>query len=206
MNTTTTSGLKGGSGLLVLLAAVLLSAAPVGAQTVASITSTQIVGEASWATRMFGKLSWEQVAAECSSPREICHLVEKNVRYKKEKQDQWATPEQTWTSGKGDCEDFALCIQDICSLKGISTKVHLYFPATGGKEGHAVLVGEWNGKVWFSSNGEYEEVKSEDEVKQRVARMLSCKEKQLWGLKLSERDVAKYLEKGLAVAGTTAAR
>ena len=106
----------------------------------------------------------------------------------------------TWARGKGDCEDMAICVQELCRQSGMSSKVHLYFPATGGREGHAVLVGEFNGKTWFSSNGSYEEVKSEQEVRQRMAKMLSCKESQLWVMKLNESEVAKYIEKSPARA------
>ena len=36
--------------------------------------------------------------------------------------------------------------------------------------------------------------------------MLSCKEKQLWGMKLTERDVAKYVESTPARAVAAGAR
>lgn len=168
--------------------------------TVASLTQPEPVATKSWAKRVFGRLEWSEVLKGYESPREICRLVEQNIRYKTEETDQWSKGEETWVRGRGDCEDFAVMIQELCALSGMQTKVHLYFPATGGKEGHAVLVGEWNGKVWFSSNGEYEEVKSEDDVRRRVARMLSCKEKQLWVMKLNETDVANYMSKAPARA------
>jgi hypothetical protein len=82
----------------------------------------------------------------------------------------------------------------------METKVHLYIPQGVGKEGHAVLVGEWKGKIWFSSNGSYEAVKSEDDVRRRVASMLSTKASKLWVMKLSDRDVAKFIERAPARA------
>lgn len=178
----------------------------VDAQSVASATQSSSAVSPSWAKRTFGRMDWSEAAQAYASPREICRLVEKNVRYKTEKTDKWSASGETWMAGYGDCEDFAILIQELCRLSGFETKVHLYFPATGGREGHAVLVGEWNGKIWFSSNGQYEEVKSEQEVRNRVARMLSCKEKQLWVMKLSDRDVANYIQKTPAVAVATAAR
>ncbi|MCO5043951.1 MAG: transglutaminase-like cysteine peptidase [Verrucomicrobia bacterium] len=170
---------------------------PASAQTVASATTPE---KTSWAKRTFGRMEWAEVAGqEFSTPREICKLVEKNVRYKKEAGDVWSRGEETWAAGRGDCEDFAVLIQELCGMRGFETKVHLYFPATGG-EGHAVLVGTLNGKTWFSSNGAYEEVKSEDDVRHRVARMLSVKDKQLWVMKLNEGDVANYIAKAPARA------
>lgn len=198
------NGSKKLMGLMALLLAGL-TLSPVSAQTVASATVSEPAPK-SWSKKMFGRVDWTEIEQAYSSPREICRLVEKNIRYTTEEQDNWSPASATWTRGRGDCEDFAICIQELCRLSGLNTKVHLYFPATGGREGHAVLVGEWNGKTWFSSNGSYEEVKSEDEVRGRVARMLSCKEKQLWVMKLNERDVTKYMEKSPARSVATAAR
>lgn len=170
------------------------------AQTVASAAPS-----VSWAKRTFGRMSWAEVEHAYAAPREICRLVEKNVRYKTEKQDHWATAAETWDRAFGDCEDFAILIQQLCRISGIEAKVHLYIPAKGG-EGHAVLVGEWNGKTWFSSNGSYEEVKSEQEVARRVAGMLSCKQKDLWVMRLNERDVANYIQKAGTRTVATASR
>lgn len=182
----------------IAIAVLLMTAAgaflaPAQAQTVAAATLPMPKHEKSWAQRMFGRPEWTEVEHTYASPREICRVVDQNIRYSKEETDNWSPAQATWGRGRGDCEDFAICIQELCRLSGISAKVHLYFPATGGREGHAVLVGEWNGKVWFSSNGTYEEVKSEQDVRRRVARMLSCKESQLWVMRLTETDVANYI-------------
>ena len=178
--------------LLGVLVWSLASVATVSAQTVATVTPAT---SKSWLSKAFGRTAWSEVAKAYDTPREICRVIDRNVRYVTEGQDQWAAPEATWARGRGDCEDFAIAIQELCRLSGIPADVHLYFPAGAGREGHAVLVGEWNGKIWFSSNGTYEEVKSEQDVRKRVASMLSCKEKQLWGMKLSQRDVVAYLDK-----------
>jgi predicted transglutaminase-like cysteine proteinase len=192
---------------IALIAALLLgSASMANAQSVAAATQSEASISPSWAKRTFGSMDWTEAAQSYATPREICRLVEKNVRYKTEKVDQWATAEETWTRRFGDCEDMAVLIQELAQVSGMQSKVHLYFPPTAGKEGHAVLVGEWNGKVWFSSNGSYEEVKSEDEVRKRVAKMLSAKADKLWVMKLSERDVARYIENSPARAVATAAR
>lgn len=174
---------------------------PASGQSVAAATQSEDAISPSWTKRTFGRMEWAEAASlKFSNPREIARLVEKNVRYKTEKADAWSTAEETWVAGRGDCEDFAVLIQELCKLNGMETKVHLYFPQGAGKEGHAVLVGEWNGKMWFSSNGAYEEVKSEEEVKRRVARMLSTKPANLWVMKLSDRDVAKFIERAPARA------
>lgn len=194
-----TNGRAKQNGVRIGLVAGLLLAwgtvSPAAAQTVAAVTVPTPAPAKSWAKKVFGRPDWIEVAHAYESPKAICRLVENEIRYKTEDVDAWSQAEETWTRGRGDCEDFALLIQSLCLQSGIPTKVHLYFPSTGGREGHAVLVGEWNGKVWFSSNGSYEEVKSEQDVRARVARMLSCKEKNLWAMKLNETDVARYLQK-----------
>ncbi len=184
-------------GVIAIALASFVFVAPAAGQSVAAATKPE---STSWTKRTFGRMEWAEVAGQTfATPREVCKLVEKNIRYKKESVDIWSRGEETWAAGRGDCEDFAIMIQELCALNGIETKVHLYFPATGG-EGHAVLVGTWNGKTWFSSNGEYEEVKSEDDVRHRVARMLSVKDKQLWVMKLNETEVANYIAKAPARA------
>lgn len=185
---------------IAVVASLLVSFSVAQAQTVAIATVPSPAKDKSWFQRTFGRTEWSEVGHAYATPREICRLVEQNISYRTEDNDTWSTAAETWARGKGDCEDMAICVQELCKLSGMTSKVHLYFPATGGREGHAVLVGEWNGKMWFSSNGSYEEVSSEKEVRQRVAKMLSCKESQLWGMKLSEADVAKYIEKSPARA------
>ena len=203
MKTETKSGKTGGIGKQIVRSVVMLAGlvafSAAQAQTVAIATAAP-VKEKSWAQRVFGRLDWTEVSHAYATPREICRLVDQNVSYKTEATDDWSPAANTWTRGKGDCEDMAICVQELCRQSGMSSKVHLYFPSTGGREGHAVLVGEFNGKTWFSSNGSYEEVKSEQEVRQRVAKMLSCKESQLWVMKLNESEVAKYIEKSPARA------
>lgn len=189
---------------LALVAIGMAMVAPVSAQSVSAPTPASESTSPSWAKRTFGKMEWAEASSlTFPAPREVCRLVEKNVRYKTEKVDVWSNPEETWANGRGDCEDFAIAIQELCRLSGLETKIHLYFPMNGG-EGHAVLVGTWEGKTWFSSNGAYEEVKSENDIRRRVARVLSTKESNLWVMKLSDRDVANYVAKGLG--RTVAAR
>lgn len=172
--------------------------APASAQTVALATPESALTKPSWAKRTFGRMEWAEAAAQpFSTPREICRLVEKNVRYKTESVDVWSAAEETWADGRGDCEDFAIAIQELCRLNGMETKIHLYFPAGGGP-GHAVLVGTWGDKMWLSSNGAYEEVKSEQDVRKRVARVLSVKEDKLWVMKLNDEQVASYIAKAPA--------
>ncbi len=196
------SGSKKMLATLILVVSGWSFAESASAQSLATVAS---VPSKSWMQRTFGREDWSTVAKAYETPREICRMIERSVRYTEEKADQWSTSQDTWNRGRGDCEDFAICIQELCRQSGLPARVHLYFPA-GGREGHAVLVGEWNGKIWFSSNGSYEEVKSEDEVRARVARMLSCKAKNLWVMRLTQTDVEKYLAKNSARPLEVAAR
>ena len=202
----TVGGSKSWKSIFFFLGMSCLGLTQVSAQTVASAPVSEAEPSKSWSQRMFGREDWAQIAHSYDSPREICRLIERNISYKTESTDQWSPAEDTWSRGKGDCEDFAILIQKLCQLNGMETKVHLYFPATGGREGHAVLVGEWNGKIWFSSNGSYEEMASEDQVRERVARMLSCKAKQLFAMKMTDRDVSRYIGKSAARSVASAAR
>lgn len=190
---------------MAVMASIALGVLGVGPSSAQSIANAAPSPARSWFSKAFGSPAWVEIAKAYETPREICRVIERNIRYVTEKADQWSRAEDTWSRGRGDCEDFAICIQELCGMSGIPASVHLYFPAGAGKEGHAVLVGEWNGKTWFSSNGSYEEVGSEQEVKRRVARLLSCKEKELWVMKLAQRDVLAYLDKTPArtVAGAS---
>lgn len=199
--------MKAKTGWVRVIAAVAAAVLLGGVTETASGQSVAAAGQSdsaispSWTKRTFGRMEWAEVASlKFENPREIARLIQKNVRYKTESADAWAAAEETWVAGRGDCEDFAVLIQELCKLNGMETKVHLYFPKNAGKEGHAVLVGRWNDKIWFSSNGEYEEVKSEEDVQRRVASMLSTKSANLWVMKLSDRDVAKYIERAPARA------
>ena len=149
----------------------------------------------SWFRRMFHKPTWSELLEKCQSPRDVCSLVNRFVGYRTEEVDRWAPATETWTNGRGDCEDFAVLIETLCNQLGFGqSTVNLYFLSGLRDEGHAVVVGTWEGKMWMSSNGSYEEVQSIDEVKKTVARMYGCSKNEMWGMVLAHKDVERRLQ------------
>ena len=127
-------------------------------------SSTQI----SWFKKSFGELTWDETAEVASTPREICSRVRRRVYRRKDDSDEWASGRQTWQRGYGDCEDLAACIVSLCRERGIDARVLVFHPA-GGRQGHAVVVGKWRGKLWLSSNGWYQRIDSLEDAKRKVA-------------------------------------
>ena len=148
----------------------------------------------SWFQRYFGRVTWEEARAQCASPMDVCHAVERGVGYKTEEIDRWAPPRETWTTGRGDCEDFATCVEAFCHELGFEATVRLYFPSDERGDGHAVVTGTWNGRMWMSSIGSYEEVKSLDEVEEAVARVLHCSKDRMWNTCLQHDDLSRFID------------
>ncbi len=161
----------------------------------------------SWFKRAFERPTWDEVAAQCVTPQDVCRLVERYVVYRTEDVDTWYSAKETWAAGRGDCEDFAVVIEQLCHDLGFDVSVALYFPAGGRGEGHAVAVGTWQGQLWMSSLGSYEKVDSMDEVRERVARMMECDDEEVWSSRLNHEDVQRFVARstvggaGTAVAG-----
>jgi hypothetical protein len=187
-------------GVLFYLASIFVALADepatpsVNGRTV-SAASTAFSGKPrqSWFHRVFHKPTWSEVLEQCESPRDVCNVVSRFIGYRSEDIDRWTSAEETWQRGRGDCEDFATCIEAICYKLGFNTTINLYFPSGLRGDGHAVAVGSWNGKVWMSSNGSYEEVSSIAEVKETVARMYGCTTDDMWGTVLAHADVERRL-------------
>lgn len=101
------------------------------------------------------RISWNDVIIkEFESPREICEFVRKNIRYKAEPKDRWCWPKEAWTRGRGDCEEFAVIIHELCMINGFVSEIYVAF--SGGfkrTSGHVYVIGDG----WFSSNGEYKQ-------------------------------------------------
>jgi hypothetical protein len=136
--------------------------------------------------------NWAKLSATSfSSPRQICKKVYWGVRYKQESVNKWQRPQETWEKGRGDCEDFALLIKELCAINGIQANISVFFPKTG--IGHAIVHGKFGDIFWFSSSGSYSEIKSEAEIKANVAKFFSCKEKDLTSVILTEKAVQNYL-------------
>ncbi|MCE9616187.1 MAG: hypothetical protein K8T26_18085 [Lentisphaerae bacterium] len=104
------------------------------------------------------------------SPAALCATIRRHVRYASDSgpEDQWKDAQLTWSSGVGDCEDFALCVKQRCAELGITAEIYRVYPADG-QLGHVVVLGEWLGRTWMSSNGGYTEVKTHAEAVRLVA-------------------------------------
>lgn len=161
----------------------------------------------SWFQRHFGRQTVEEVLLEAQRPRDVCRAVARNVGYRTEDVDRWASLQETWARGFGDCEDFAASVAILCHQLGFEAKVHLYFALGGRREGHAVVVGLWQGRMWMSDLGSYKEVDSIEDVKDRVARNLECDPRDLWGSILDHDGVQRFIARGLGgdVAVSTSA-
>ena len=145
--------------------------------TLAGAASSSEASKPGWFKLAFGSLSWDEVASVVESPRDICWRVKSHVRVRAEIGDNWASGRETWESGHGDCEDFAACVEDLCRKKGFPAAVCV-FHAVKGKNlfvGHVVVIGKWEGKLWFSSNGSWETADSYNEIKRKVASSMNWK-------------------------------
>jgi hypothetical protein len=158
----------------VALAALMISAS----LTVADTASSPETSRPGWFRRAFGSLSWDEVASVVESPRDICWRIRMHVSFRAKIGDSWASGKETWESGHGDCEDFAACVTDLCKKEGFQADLYVFHVVRGTKNlfvGHVVVVGEWKGKMWFSSNGSWHTADSFDEVTRRVASSMNWK-------------------------------
>ena len=115
--------------------------------------------------------TWNDVRTRVeANPMAICQSVSDRVSYAPDRShaDEWRDGSDTWKRRAGDCEDIAQCVKEICDEKGIPADVYVFGSRTTGR-GHAVTVGNWNGRMWMSSNGDYTEVSSISEVRKLVA-------------------------------------
>lgn len=126
------------------------------------------VSKLNWFARTFKTLTWSEVAENVNTPKEICSAVRHHVEYRSDDRDEWASGQEAWNRGYGDCEDIAAAISEICAINNIETKTFMIYPENE-MEGHVVVVGKWNGKLWFSSNGWFEYAKSGEDVKSKIA-------------------------------------
>ena len=136
------------------------------------------VQEPGWTRRVFGTLTWEEVPTVCKTPQEICSAVRHHVTYKEDLEERWASGMETWNNKSGDCKDFATCVIDLCKAVGIEAQMKIFCPK-GSWVGHAVVIGQCNGRLWISSNGWYEEVESLDAAKAAIARELGWRQKEI---------------------------
>jgi len=113
------------------------------------------------------------ILESAADPEAICQQVSAYVQYATDTkpEDEWREPEQTLKAGRGDCEDFASCVQAACTAKGISTKVYVMTSKVN-KRAHAVTISDEGGRMWMSTNGTYEAVLSMSDAKDRICRRM----------------------------------
>ena len=134
------------------------------------------VSKLNWFARTFKTLSWSEVSQTVETPKEICSAVRHHVKYRADKNDDWATGKEAWDRGFGDCEDIAAAISELCIKKGIEVETFMLYPENE-NEGHVVVVGKYKNKLWFSSNGWFEYAKSGADVRRKVAHEMRWKRK-----------------------------
>jgi len=138
------------------------------------ISLAQNTNKISWFRKTFMELSFEEVIGLVETPKSVCSYVRHRVEYRSDIGDEWANGKETWDRGYGDCEDMAITVSDLCLTMGIKTKMFILYPK-GSREGHAIVVGAWKGKLWFSSNGWFEKVSSLSEIKKEVSHEMGWK-------------------------------
>ena len=154
----------------------------------------------SWFQRHFVRPAIDEALAECATPQQVCEMVDRYVGSYSESVNRWTDAEETWKRGWGDCEDFAVCIEQLCHRIGFDVQVHLFYPTQPGEEGHAVAVGNWNGQLWMSSLGSFKPVASMDDVRREAARVIGCKPAKMWSVVLAHDDVQRALKHNNALS------
>ena len=132
-----------------------------------------------------------------AAPKKICSSVRHPGEYRSDNGDEWATGEEAWIRGYGDCEDIAAAITELCSKKGIETETFMLYPENE-MVGQAIVVGKWKGKLWFSSKGWFEYAKSGADVKREVAHEMRWKKKSIIAM---DWDSFRGIESRIKVAG-----
>jgi len=191
---------KGKSGILFLgmfLAAVCAFGEGRGT---AAIATPAMKSRRSWFERNFKRYSMEEVIAASSSPEDIASYVSSQISYRSDYGDEWAPAAETWSRGRGDCEDFAVVMQDMCGRIGVEVHVYMFFPAGRREAGHAVAVGQWQGHYWVSSNGSYQEADSFEGIRNLVAREMRWTSEHLWYSVLDTDGSRRFINRDRALA------
>ncbi|MCK5849576.1 MAG: hypothetical protein KAH23_01580 [Kiritimatiellae bacterium] len=141
--------------------------------------------EITWFRRVFCQLDWAEVSAIVESPSGISSQIRHHVEYREDLNDEWTKGSSTWQRGYGDCEDFALAVKELCKLININVRILVFYPK-GNQEAHAVAIGKWKGKMWISSNGWHQTVKSLEHAKQEIAKQMGWRRKTILTKNLSE--------------------
>lgn len=84
-------------------------------------------------------------------------------------EEEWQDARETWRRGRGDCEDMAVTVKALCDEAGVESQVMVLASSTA-DQAHAITVGQADGVTWISSNGSYETLATNDNVRDHVAR------------------------------------
>jgi len=143
--------------------------------------------------RLFGYMTWQEALASTRTARDICRTVSRHITYTPDRGEEWPQPERVWQRHRGDCEDFALTILEMCHRKGLRAFIRLYYPL-GRAQGHAVVIGTRpDGRLWFSSLGSYRETDSARQVDELVAAELGCHPSEMAVVDLTYEDVRRRI-------------
>ena len=109
------------------------------------------------------------VEAIGNRPSDVCTAVRNRMRYTSDIGDTWQSSSESWKRRKGDCEDFAVAVRDLCRAKNISAYVHVFYSKTS-RAGHAVTIGRSTDGLWMSSNGSFERITSVADARNTIVR------------------------------------
>ena len=135
-------------------------------------------------------LTFEDATLGANSPKEVCMLVQRSIRYREDLGDTWVTGKEAWERAFGGCEGFAACVVDMCRAVGIEARIEVFYPR-GSREAHAVAMGTWQGKMWISSNGSHQYIASMEEAKRGIAGDLGWRRQEV--LAMEPPQLSKYI-------------
>ena len=124
--------------------------------------------------RLFGTLSWKETIHVVETPRDAVYAVSQHVKYAPDFIDKLTAPEATWEKGKGDCEDIAHAVVELCEKKGFDAWVEVFYSSES-FTAHAVAMGTIDGKLWISNGRRLVKVKNMGEANKVVARTMRWK-------------------------------
>ena len=122
-------------------------------------------------TQTFRTEKWDEIV---DSPAEICYYVRNRFEYSPDPIDsngyQWMDSKLALALGKGDCEEFATIINEMCWEKKIPSSIYLFYSKKL-SVCHAVTIGTFKGKMWMAENGMYYEVLSVEDAFDKYVEM-----------------------------------
>jgi hypothetical protein len=133
-----------------------------------------ISAELPWYKQIFHRETWKEVSAKHFTPREASFQVKTHIEYKTGDDFEWHGGEDVWNRGTGDCKHFAITIFKLLR-DNVDDKNVILFSNKRDNIMHVVVGGNYKGKYWLSSNGNYYEVKDLVEAKEVIKKELDWK-------------------------------